>query len=109
MDFDAFQAAVTAHPLVLAWLTAPDCRVCDALRPKVDAILARHGAWRKVFVDLSVSPEVSGQLTVFSVPTIVLYTGGRQGPRFGRALLLDDLEATIERYEDLFGRAGEPA
>lgn len=97
MDFDSFRTAVSSHPRTLSFMSAPDCRACDALRPKVEALLARHPGWRFVYVDLAEAPQVGGQLMVFSVPTTVLFVEGREARRFGRNLSMDELDDALVR------------
>ena len=91
--------------MVLAYFSTPQCNVCKVLRPKVESALAEHyPAVRFIYVDTTAIPEVAGQLSIFAVPTIVLFVEGRESVRKSRNFAMDELLAAIDRpYGFLFG------
>ena len=50
------------------------------------------------YVDLNEAKEIRGQLSVFSVPTILVYFEGKETIRVSRNVHLDELREQIERY-----------
>ena len=50
------------------------------------------------YVDLNKAKEISGQLSVFSVPTILVYFEGKETIRVSRNVHLEELYKQIERY-----------
>ncbi|HMN23878.1 MAG TPA: thioredoxin family protein, partial [Ignavibacteriaceae bacterium] len=50
------------------------------------------------YVDLNAAKEISGQLSVFSVPTILVYFEGKETIRVSRNVHLEELREQIERY-----------
>jgi thioredoxin 1 len=50
------------------------------------------------YVDLNEAKEISGQLSVFSVPTILVYFEGKETIRASRNVHLEELREQIERY-----------
>ena len=72
------QALLAAQPAVLVYFSTPDCRVCQALRPKVAELLARDfPRLSGVYVDCTALPDAAGQYQVFSVPTMIGFFEGR--------------------------------
>jgi len=105
MDTGAFEERLAASEALLAYFSTPTCRVCHALRPKVEALLAeRFPRVDFLYVDSEASPALAAQNLVFAAPTVLLFFLGREHTRFSRNLALDDLAAAIERpYDMLFG------
>jgi thioredoxin 2 len=76
-DFDAVVHDSTLPVLVDVW--APWCGPCRAVAPVVEQ-LARDRAGRLKVVKLNAdeAPGVSARLGVRSIPTLVLFSGGRE-------------------------------
>ena len=53
------------------------------------------------YVDLNKAKEISGQLSVFSVPTILVYFEGKETIRASRNVHLEELREKIDRYYKL--------
>ncbi len=102
---EELQVLVARETAVLAYFSTPDCRVCQALRPKVAELLAREfPRLVGVYVDCGSLPEAAGQHRVFSVPTMVVFFEGREWLRYGRSVGLAELRQEIGRpYRLLFG------
>ncbi len=97
------RALVAREPAVLAYFSTPDCRVCQALRPKVGELLAREFP-RMAGVYVDCGALAAGQYRVFSVPTLIVFFEGREWLRHGRSVGLADLRQAIGRpYQLLFG------
>ena len=102
---EELRAVITREPAVLAYFSTPDCRVCQALRPRVTELLAREfPRLRGLYVDCAASPEAAAQYQVFAVPTLIGFFEGREWFRKGRSVGLDELRAALGRpYGLLFG------
>jgi thioredoxin-like negative regulator of GroEL len=84
---------------VCFYLSTPECNVCKVLKPKVIEMI--HNDFPKMnfcYVDLNEAREISGQLSVFSVPTILVYFDGKETIRVSRNVHLEELREQIERY-----------
>jgi thioredoxin 1 len=92
------RALVAGEPAVLAYFSTPGCRVCQALRPKVAALLASElPRLRGVYVDCAALPEAAGQYGVFAVPTLVAFFEGREWMRHGRGVGIGELHGALAR------------
>ena len=89
------------HPLALLVTTTPDCGVCDAIKPKLVEMAARHPLLTLRFVDVAEHPDVGAQLNVFVVPGLILYANGRESLRLARYFSMDELESSVARLESL--------
>jgi len=85
----------------LLYLSRPDCGVCTALKPRVQAMLEyfpRIEAWD---IDLDEHPVLAGRFEVFTIPAVLLYAEGREFIREARYFSVDQLAGRISRYYDL--------
>lgn len=81
------------------YLSTPECNVCKVLKPKViEMIESDFPEMNFCYVDLNEAKEISGQLSVFSVPTILVYFEGKETIRASRNVHLEELREQIERY-----------
>lgn len=101
MQFDAFRESVAEAALSLAYFTGPSCSVCHAIEPKLDAMMLEHPDWAVMKVDGSKAPEVTGQLLVMAVPTLVFFVDGREVDRLSRSFSMAQVEELLEHYEQL--------
>jgi len=93
---EAFADAIASAPVVLAFFTGPGCGVCDALKPVAAALLAEHDV-PGVTVDASALRAVAGQHLVFTVPTLIFFSGGREVERLSRHVPLRALRGALDR------------
>lgn len=87
------------HKAVCFYLSTPECNVCKVLKPKVIEMIENN--FPEIifnYIDLNQAKEISGQLSVFSVPTILVYFEGKEAIRVSRNVHLQELHDQIERY-----------
>jgi len=89
---------------VLLYFSNDKCSVCRVLKPKVSELLAESfPAFVARYIDIDLSPRLSGQHRVFTIPTILLFFDGKEQTRFSRNISLGVLEEAIARpYSMLF-------
>lgn len=97
--FSEFQNIIESHKAVCFYLSTPECNVCKVLKPKVlEMIENDFPEITFCYVDLNEAKEISGQLSVFTVPTILVYFEGKESIRVSRNVHLEELREQIERY-----------
>jgi thioredoxin-like negative regulator of GroEL len=102
ISLSEFQDIITKHKSVCFYLSTTECNVCKVLKPKVIEMLESDFEEIKFyFIDLYEAKEISGQLSVFSVPTILVYFEGKETIRASRNVHLEELKQQIERYYDM--------
>jgi thioredoxin 1 len=94
-DFDAVVVKSDVPVLVDFW--AVWCGPCKAIAPLVDAMAGEYdGRLKVVKVDVDSAPQVAMAYSVRSIPTLLLFSGGKVvGQRVG-ALSRDKLQAFVE-------------
>ena len=98
-DLTGFNEIVKLNKAVCFYLSTPECNVCKVLKPKVlEMIENNFPEINFCYVDLNEAKEISGQLSVFSVPTVLVYFEGKETIRVSRNVHLEELREQIERY-----------
>ncbi len=86
------------HPGVLLYFSSPQCNVCKVLRPKLNTLFDQHyPEIAHAYVDITETPEISGQYSVFAVPTIILFLDGREFVRKSRNFSPAELIEEVRR------------
>jgi thioredoxin 2 len=87
-DFDELVGAAPAPVLVDFWATW--CGPCHAVAPQIEQ-LARDRAGRVIVakVDTDALPEVAGRFAIRSIPTMILFRGGKEAKRVVGAMSAD--------------------
>lgn len=84
---------------VLVEFHAQWCGPCKAIRPMLDQLAQkRSGSLKVVGVDFEHSPNVAVRYGVRTLPTLILFKGGKAvGQRTGAPASLGELEAMVDR------------
>jgi thiol-disulfide isomerase/thioredoxin len=90
---------IRADKAALFYLSFPSCGVCKSIQPKVIRLAEDNfPELRLYYVDIEAVPEASGQLSVFSVPAVLVYFEGKEMVREARNFGIQELGAKIDRY-----------
>jgi len=92
-----FNAELNNTEIVLGYFSFQECSVCKVLKPKVKKLLQDYPKVKFLYVDIHQHPEISGQLLVFAVPTIIIFYQGKEATRFSRHFSIQDLETALNR------------
>ena len=95
-DFDAARTSCPVPLLVDFW--APWCGPCRAMAPALEQ-LGRDLAGRVVVAKLNTDedPSVSQELGIQGIPTLILFSGGREVDRLVGARPLAELRAFVDQ------------
>jgi thioredoxin-like negative regulator of GroEL len=97
--FENFLEITKSNKAVCFYLSTPECNVCKVLKPKVIEMIENNfPAMNFCYVNLSEAKEISGQLSVFSVPTILVFFESKEAIRVSRNVHIEELKEQIERY-----------
>lgn len=105
MNSETLQELISTETAVAVYFSAPNCGVCEALRPKVEELLAaRFPAIKYVHVQIDKAPGISGVYGVFSAPTLLIFFEGKEFLRKVRLMSILELAQIIARpYNMLMG------
>jgi thioredoxin-like negative regulator of GroEL len=92
---------IEENQAVMLYFSAPTCNVCHALKPKLlDAIESNFKEFKVVSIDTSFEQEVAAHFSVFAIPTVLVFLGGREFLRKSRHMSVDEVVREIKRpYE----------
>ena len=98
MNVAALNEIIYAEPAVAVYFSTPNCGVCHALRPKVEALFTKEFPLVKfIHVEMDKSPGISGEYGVFSAPTLLVFFEGKEFLRKVRLMGIQELQEKIER------------
>jgi len=87
---------------VMLYFSAPTCNVCHALKPKLlDAIKSNFGEFEVVSIDTSIDQETAAHFSVFAIPTVLVFLGGKEFLRKSRHMSVDEVIRDIKRPYDI--------
>lgn len=104
LDRVKFNEIIESTPMVLIYFSHDTCNVCKVLKPKVEELLSNQfPKIKQLYCNVENSPEIAASLTVFAVPTLLVWIEGKETYRLSRNIGLLELEKTLKRpYTLLF-------
>lgn len=95
---------IETEDAVIIYFSHEQCNVCKVLKPKVAELLKKNYPKVKMFYSDTVkNPEIAAQNSIFTVPTIVAFMGGKEYFRKSRNIGIAELDELIERpYSMIF-------
>lgn len=100
-NYQQFYELIRKFDSVSFYLSKKDCNVCKILKPKIQELISNFPKINFCYIDLENAKEISGQLSIFSIPTILFYFDGMEIIRASRNINLEELKSQIERYYKL--------
>lgn len=98
MDVEDLNNLISSEAAVAVYFSAPHCGVCHALRPKVEELLSNEFPKIKfIHIEIDKSPTISGEYSVFSAPTLLVFFDGKEFLRKVRLMGIKELHDKIER------------
>lgn len=90
-DLESLRANINSGDPLLLYFSGQRCTVCHALKPKLEAALSEYFPQLQALeVDAEKQLDIAGQFLVFTVPTTLVFAGGREYFRFGRNMSIVD-------------------
>ncbi|MCK9473619.1 thioredoxin family protein [Sulfurimonas sp.] len=92
---------IKENSAVMLYFSAPACNVCHALKPKLlEAIESNFKEFKILSIDISIEQEIAAHYSVFAIPTILIFLGGREFLRKSRNMSVGEVIREIKRpYE----------
>ena len=101
---ETIENIIKEKPAVALYFSAPTCNVCHALKPKLFAALQENFKELEIVsIDVSEDQAVAAHYSVFAIPTLLVFLGGREFLRKSRHMSVDEVVSEIARpYEIMF-------
>ncbi|WP_171051875.1 thioredoxin family protein [Alteribacter natronophilus] len=96
-SFEQMLGRLEEHTQVIVLLKSRSCSVCEAVETQALEFSAAFPDVHFAGVQLEDVPEIRGQWTVFSAPTILFFYHGKEVWRGSRFISWDELGAAVER------------
>lgn len=100
-NIDEIKKIIEENLAVMLYFSAPTCNVCHALKPKLlEAIQSNFKEFQIISIDTSIDQECAAHFSVFAIPTVLVFLGGREFLRKSRHMSVDEVVREIKRpYE----------
>ena len=92
---------IEKETMVFVYVSQTACSVCQTLRPKVEELLARYPLIKSLYLNSAEVPEAAGQLSVFTIPTTLLFVQGKESFRLVRSFGLREISEKLDRIYSL--------
>jgi thioredoxin 1 len=101
-NIEKIQKTLEENQAVMLYFSAPTCNVCHALKPKLlDAIESNFKEFKVVSIDTSFEQEIAAHFSVFAIPTVLVFLGGKEFLRKSRHMSVDEVIREIRRPYDV--------
>jgi len=98
MTLEEISGLIDKSEGVLLYFSGENCQACHALRPKFKkAFDSNFPLIRQIYLDAHEHAQISAHFQVFSVPTMIVFLGGREFAREGRLVSLHQLVGQLKR------------
>ena len=101
-EYEVLEKAIQGKDLVFLYVSQPQCSVCKSLLPKVDELLEDYPKIASYYIDTLQVPIAAGQLSVFSIPTVILFAQGKEYFRLVRTFGLREIDEKIRKVYQHF-------
>ncbi len=100
--YSVLEKEIQNKDLVFLYISQPQCSVCQSLLPKVEELLKEYPAINSYYLNTQEIPVAAGQLSVFSIPTCLLFVQGKEHFRLVRTFGLQEISNRIDKIYEHF-------
>lgn len=102
-SLEEFNNTRSELPGALFYFSHEKCNVCKVLKPKIHSLLRSDFPKMEMFYcDTELYPEIAGQNSIFTVPTILVFFDGKEFVRKSRTIGVDELRNNLVRPYAIF-------
>ena len=98
-SYDQYDELLNNQEYFILYTTAPGCSVCHADYPRVNQLAKEH-QFPVYHVDISRIPMLTGQLNLFSSPTVLIYLKGKEYHRQVRIIDFEELAYRLAEIKE---------
>lgn len=99
--FEQFNELVTNKSYFILYTTAPGCSVCHADYPRVESLAVEY-QFPAYHVDISQVPLLTGQLNLFSSPTVMIFLESKEYHRQVRIINFVELARRMAEVKEYY-------
>lgn len=98
-SFEEWRTILQEHKQLLLFVKTDNCSVCEGLFPQVIA-LKQDFSFPFYVVNVSKTPEIAGQLSLFTAPVVLLFDEGKEYARFARFVPMVELRQRMTELNE---------
>ncbi|WP_188456995.1 thioredoxin family protein [Virgibacillus oceani] len=103
-SLDMIEKFIQEHELAFLYISRPNCGVCHGLLPQVRELLMNYPEIKLGHADADEVMEIAGRFSVFTVPVLLLFVGGKEYIREARIVHLSLLDKKLQKiYNNVVG------
>lgn len=101
-SLDEFEELKRIEKGFILYISDGTCNVGVNILPKLEKIQSENFPQLKIYkIYTSLTPEIAAQLSVFVIPTVLVYFDGKMSIQKSRSFSLQELQNEIDRYYQL--------
>ncbi len=100
LSFKETLSQIEKKPLNLVYISAPNCSVCHAVKPRVEQLFQNKNL-PMFALDIIEAPEVAGTFQVMTAPAILVFYQGKEVHRQARFIDFKRLETLVTNYQQM--------
>lgn len=102
-EIDEIQHALNLEGISVLYLYSDLCPPCQALRPKVEALLsADFPKIQLIYADAQQAPALRAAFGVYMLPTILVFADGKEFFRAGSGIGIQELREKLARPYSIY-------
>jgi thiol-disulfide isomerase/thioredoxin len=83
------------------YLTTKNCNICRILQPKLRRLAENYKESSFNLIELDNHKDAAGFFMVFTVPTFLVYSEGKELIRESRHMNIEDIKNKLDRYYEM--------
>jgi thioredoxin-like negative regulator of GroEL len=103
MEIELLEEKIKKTDALIVYFSGEHCSVCKVLQPKIEESIVSN--FNKIeFLEIKTEnyPKTCAALSVFSIPTIIVYFDGKEFARYGRNISIAQFIQNTSRPYNLF-------
>ncbi|PQP81474.1 thiol reductase thioredoxin [Paenibacillus sp. PCH8] len=96
-SMEMIEKLIQQHELVFLYISRPECSVCHALLPKIQALLQAYPRVRFGHINANEVQEVASRFHVFTAPTMIMLVEQKEYIRADRFVRMDRLDEQLQQ------------
>ncbi len=103
MEIEKLNNFIKQNPAVVVYFSGESCSVCQILKPKIQTTIKENFPKIK-FIEIKTEyfPKTCGELSIFSIPTIIVYLDSKEFAKYGRNISIAQFVENTKRPYELF-------
>ena len=103
MNIKTLKDLISQEKALLLYFTTTDCNVCKSLKPKLlQMVETQFPNFTFLEIDSAKNQEISAKLSIFSVPTILIFFQGAEHYRKSRYINTKEFAKELQRPYKIF-------